>query len=366
LRNSLLFVLLTSNFLLINARGEGFPDSTLSRFDISASYHYGFIIAHRASIVSLQQDHTKSFELAFRKITNGNKTWQQLYHYPCVGLKYLFIDLGNPERLGNGQALVPFIDLILNKNPKAQISFNWGWGIGYIEKPFDKNNNYKDIAIGSHWNSVIAFSTDLKIKLLKKTFLNSGISLTHFSNGSAVTPNLGINVASVKIGITHGIGEGKPLLKDTLPPFQRHSRNSIYLAGGVKQIYPVYGPDYYVYILSASSLKQFTRKKAIGIGADLHYDGSIIHKLENDSVAADNFTYGMRAGLHGAYEFIFSDFSITVQMGGYIYNKLKSEGTFYHRLGLRYQFSKNYFACYNLKSHWAKADFFEWGIGRKF
>ena len=358
---------LTILFILISrpgkTNGASLPDSTLSSFDISANYHYGFIIAHRTTIVPLQQDHTKSFELAIRKNTFGKKTWQQLYHYPAVGLKYLFIDLGNPQHLGTGQALIPFIDLPLNKNERAKLSFNFGWGIGYIEKPFNKDNNYKNIAIGSRWNSAIGFSTDLKLKLLKKIFLNTGISLTHFSNGSLSTPNLGVNVASVKVGITHGLGKGKPFIRDSLPPFEKKIRNSIYAAGGVKQIYPVYGPDYYVFILSAARLKQFNRKKAIGFGIDVHYDESVTHKLKDDSVSDSGFTSGIRAGINCTYEFIFSDFSITEQFGGYIYSKLKSEGTFYNRLGLRYQFTKKYFACFNLKSHWAKADFFEWGIG---
>ncbi|MEP7170677.1 MAG: acyloxyacyl hydrolase [Bacteroidota bacterium] len=351
--------------LAVKANVKADPDSTLSSIDISASYHYGFIIAHRSSIVPLQQDHTKSFELTIRKITNGNKTWQQLYHYPAIGLKYLYINLGNPQQLGMGQALIPFIDLPFNKNKYAQLSFNFGWGIGYIQKPFNRINNYKNIAIGSRWNSAIGFSTDLKIKLLKKTFLNSGVSLTHFSNGSAATPNLGINVASVKIGLLHGFGEGKKYIKDSLPPFQKKFKTTVYIAGGVKQIYPVYGPDYYVCVLSAASLIQFTRKKAIGLGIDVHYDQSIVHKLHSDTIFVSGFKYGIRGGINGTYEFIFSDFSVTVAMGGYIYNKLVSDGTFYHRLGLRYQFTKNYFACFNLKSHWAKADFFEWGVGVK-
>jgi hypothetical protein len=361
-----LFVIL----LLQKANGQIMPDSSLGNFALSASYHYGFIIAHRESIVPFQQDHTKSFELDIKKHTYGRKEWQQIYYYPDIGIKYLFIDLGNPGQLGNAHALIPYLDLILNKNQNAQLSFNFGWGIGYIEKIFDTEYNYKNIAIGSHWNAALAFSTDFKLKLFKQTFLHSGISLTHFSNGSTVVPNLGLNVASVKIGITHNFGEKNLLIKDSLPPFERCYRNTFYVAGGIKEIYPVYGPDYYVVAFSATRLRQLTRKKAVGLGVDIHYDESLVYKLEGDSVNGDSdsnnsFSSNLRAGINGTYEFIFSDFSILVQMGGYVYNKVKSDGSIYNRIGLRYQFSKNYFACYNLKSHWAKADFFEFGIGMK-
>jgi hypothetical protein len=361
------FTALLFYFILATTKvfGGDPTDSTLSTFNISANYHYGFIIAHRSSIVPLQQDHTKSFELSIEKNTDGNRIWQQLYHYPTIGLKYLYIDLGNPQQLGIGQALIPFIDLRIYNNKTLQFTFNFGWGIGYIEKPFNKDYNYKDIAIGSHWNSSLDFSADLKFNLSKRSFLNTGLSLTHFSNGSVTTPNLGINVASVKIGITQAFGDARPIKKDSLPLFEKKSRNTFYIAYGTKQIYPVYGPNYNVYIFSATHLKQVNLKKAIGYGMDIHYDASLVQKLKNDSTLTNGNSDGIRAGINGTYEFIFSDFSITLQLGVYVYNKLKSDGAFYDRLGMRYQLSKNYFLCYNLKSHWAKADFFEFGIGMK-
>jgi len=67
LRNCFLSLLLLSNLLFAEAFAGGSSDSTCSSFDISALYHYGFIIAHRASIVALQKDHTKAFELTFRQ-----------------------------------------------------------------------------------------------------------------------------------------------------------------------------------------------------------------------------------------------------------------------------------------------------------
>ncbi|MEO5570542.1 MAG: acyloxyacyl hydrolase [Bacteroidia bacterium] len=360
-------VIITFVFLLLQkATGGTIPDSTLGTVAVSANYHYGFIIAHRQTIVPLQKDHVKGFELSVSMPATGKKNWQRLYNYPSIGLKYFCLDLGNESQLGFGQAIIPYFNFRFNKNENVQFNFQYGWGLGYIQRPFDAETNYKNVAIGSHWNAAISLSADMRLKLSGQTFLNSGLSLTHFSNGSAVVPNLGINIASVKVGVTQYLGICKRINRDSLPAFRPGFRNSIYLAGGVKQIYPVEGPDYYVWIFSGGCLKQFTRKSAAGLALDLHYDQSLPVKREENFLPADGIKYGTRAGISATYELIFSDFSMLIQMGGYFYNSYKPDGNFYNRLGWRYSFFKNYFACINLKSHWAKADFFEFGAGRNF
>jgi hypothetical protein len=51
--------------------------------------------------------------------------------------------------------------------------------------------------------------------------------------------------------------------------------------------------------------------------------------------------------------------------GYYLYNRYKDDGNIYSRLCLRYHFSDRYFAVLNLKSHFAKADYWEYGIGMR-
>ncbi|MBK9638656.1 MAG: hypothetical protein IPO63_12895 [Bacteroidetes bacterium] len=54
------------------------------------------------------------------------------------------------------------------------------------------------------------------------------------------------------------------------------------------------------------------------------------------------------------------------QMGMYTYNRYKEDGNIYNRLLLRYAFTKKAYASFGLKSHFGKADYFEWGLGLKF
>jgi hypothetical protein len=70
----------------------------------------------------------------------------------------------------------------------------------------------------------------------------------------------------------------------------------------------------------------------------------------------------VRPGIHGAYQLRIATIGLLFNLGFYPYTRYKNDGNFYHRIGLRY-YHERFFACVNLKTHYARADFFEWGLG---
>jgi len=139
-------------FLLVFIKG--FTQESINSFGLKETFHIGSILPHRSEVNEIIEGHSFAYELSFVKPTIGKKEWQQLYKYPQVGISGLFMNLGNPKELGNAYGVFSFIDMPLN-----QRKINWrlklGYGLGYIEKPFDKTTNYKNIAIGSHINALI-------------------------------------------------------------------------------------------------------------------------------------------------------------------------------------------------------------------
>jgi hypothetical protein len=357
-------ILIVSLMLLISLNSFGADnDSLSSRMALRVNMHHGFLIAHRPSMITMQQKHANAIEANIIMRTDGRHNWERLYAYPEIGVSVSVWDLGNESRLGKGFTAVPYIDFPLVYGNKTSFDLKFGWGLGYIEKRFDPDDNYKNIAIGSHINCVILIQPQFKYDLTHNVSLGAGLSLTHFSNGSYITPNLGINMASVVGSVSVGFGKKFSYNKSPLREFQKSRRISFYAAGSVKQVYPVGGPDYFAGILSGNWSKQFSRKSAYGIGIDLFYDESIYKKLEERNLTLDNSFQKFRAGLHGSYELTISDLSFTLNMGTYLYTKLKNDGKIYHRIGLRYRLNNNIFMCLNLKTHWGKADFMELGFG---
>lgn len=73
----------------------------------------------------------------------------------------------------------------------------------------------------------------------------------------------------------------------------------------------------------------------------------------------------MRPGFHVGHQLEFGHLSFINQMGVYLYAKDKSDGPVYLRTALRYKLSNKAIVNLALKTHWAKADFVEFGLGYK-
>jgi hypothetical protein len=137
-------------------------------------------------------------------------------------------------------------------------------------------------------------------------------------------------------------------------------------ATGVKEIYPPAGKKYFAYTISATAMKPVSHKVRLGFGLDWFYDLSLKQGFRNSNESiAGNFSI-VRSGIHFDNELMIARLAIVFQMGGYWLDHFKEDGHFYHRIGFKYKLNKHLFANLTLKSHFAKADFVESGIGWKF
>lgn len=342
-------------------------DSLSSAFSCSAHLHYGFLIAHRPMIVPLQRNHMSGFELNVAFPSNNKAPWREHYDYPETGLSFARWNTGNKEQLGAAWSLIPYVDFPLQRYRRSVFSLKFGWGIGYVEKIFDAETNYKNIAIGSHLNCALQLQPHFTFKVANKITAGGGLNITHFSNGSVATPNLGINLLGITLHAAYAPGfirSGSKRVRTEFTPLKRYT---VFVSASVKQTYPADGNYYSAFTLSGNRAKQISEKIAWGYGADVFYDDATAKKvLEQDGEVLQHRYESIRAGLHGSCELIVNRFTLSMSMGGYLYSKVKNDGMLYHRFGLRYQTRSNLFICMNLKSHWAKADFIEWGIGYRF
>ncbi|MCG3165227.1 MAG: hypothetical protein POELPBGB_00989 [Bacteroidia bacterium] len=355
-------------FLFIFFIHSSFAQSNLNGWSIGADAQYGFILSHRHSMGHLVRGHTPSFQITVSKQTIGNKYWQQHFRYPIIGYSFLFIDLKNNDQLGNAFALYPSITFTQNRQRKFMRYFKIGCGPGYISKVFDRVDNNKNNAIGSHINVFINFTYGFNWKPQRNLSIDGGLSFTHFSNASFTAPNLGINLPMLHLGASWNFNDGNIIYKkDSIaPPRERKWHYSVILSGGLKEISPAEGPKYGIASLNAEAIKPVSRKSRIGLGLDLFYDASLETKLKKDSADFSGMFAVVRPGLHFHYELKISEFSMFFDVGGYLYTRWKEDGYIYARPGIRYRVAKNILLGLALKTHYFKADFAEWGIGYEF
>lgn len=336
-------------------------DSTDGSWNIIIRGDYGFTIAHRPALQPLQEAHVKGFEITVSKPTAGSKYWHADFLYPEVGFTIAAFDLGSGI-LGRGIVAYPFIDFPLGKGCWNVFHFRYGMGLGYIENTFDAVDNIKNVAVGSHFNGVIHLDLHYTQRLAKNTSIEFGPAITHYSNGSVSLPNLGINLATFNLAFQHTFGKNQAIRKPEKVDANKNSRIHIYAGGFPKKIYPPDGESYFAITLSGLWCKPVNRKSTFGLGADVFYDNSIYPRIEAFGEEAPEKINNFRAGVYGSYQLAVGQLGLIFNMGYYLYNAWDNDGNFYHRIGLRYYFEK-IFLCVNLKSHYARADFFEFGAG---
>lgn len=360
-----MMIRLISFFLLLaNICFGSIADSTIAHFTLGIRGDYGFVIAHRPALRPLQEEHVKGFEISIARISHGKNSWEHDFLLPEKGVTLAIFNLGNPERLGYGFAIYPYLDFPLSKKETNKLIFRYGIGLGWVEKVFDSEKNYKNAAIGSHLNGVIHFDLHYETELTKKSRLEIAAAITHYSNGAYELPNLGINIPTFNLAYTRFIGEKRLISHQQYTESLPNSSWNVYIGGGVKKIYPPQGKQYTAGVLSVLRSMPIKTKASWGLGADIFYDNSLSARLKNSEATLKGTSDDLRLGFYGAYEIHAGKTGLLFNMGYYAFTRWKGDGNIYHRLGIRQYFNK-VFLCMNLKTHYARADFIEFGIGYK-
>lgn len=330
--------------------------------NLGFNWHRGYLVAHRPLVEGLRLNRINGFDISIGKRVSGKQDWHWEYGMPNTGIYFGIWDLGNKHQLGYSYSVIPYVDFSIHEGRVARLGLKFGWGIGVVENKFDAETNYKNVAIGSRVNNSILLHPTVGIKIAHAHSIKFGLSLTHYSNGSFETPNLGINVASATLGYSFQFNQDTIARKE---PVELKRSRSDFLFGSFfsKEVAPADGDKYAVATLFAERMWQTTNKFSFGGGIDIFFDKSLSQRSNYQE--EDGVLGLIRAGVHGGTEMHLGNTSIVLGIGSYLYSGIRSESV-YHRFGIRQKLNPRWSACLHVKSHWAKADFMEIGIGRTF
>lgn len=379
-RYSLLFIILLSSFAQSYAQ-SAYSDSKIESFkhkkfrsniQIEPRFYYGFIINHHTELEPFNA-HVPAFELTVLKDTYGKKSWERAHNYPFIGISFFYSSLSNHPAVGQAFALYPFITFPILRKEKDFLGFKIGFGLGYLTKTFDRLENYKNIAIGSHFNVAINLMAEYRRQLNASTSLSAGLSLFHFSNGSIASPNYGLNLPMVSVGFSKRISKPNNKIvsrKPTIPRFS-YRDNKIFVfnvmgAYASKNMGNVFGERYNVFLASVNVLKYFNEISSLGLSFDFSWDGSHVANLERKGIYDASVITVIRPGIAATYEMSISKLIMCGGVGFYWGGKDRSEGDVYEQLSLKYIFYKNVFVSVTLRAHAARAAFLAGGLGYRF
>ena len=349
-----------------HAAAQHRTDTSQPRSSVGVNLFYGFFIANQPKSLYLRDDHSRLIELNYFLPTTGRRQWEAESNFPRVGVGLLHGSTGSRQYLGTVTALYPFIHFPLLRTLRSETSFKLGAGFGWVQKPYNKETNYKNLMIGTHINAVIAMRMESEWAISSHLFVNVGLAFTHLSNGGIRLPNLGLNIPALSVGAR--------LATQSSQFAKRHSagllslkKTSLYLHANfaLKQVYPLESSLKPVYILIAELNRTLSNVSTISGGLNLSYDKSLFKEVVNAPTYIFNKDEPqLQASIYGGYEQVTGRLSIPVQFGVYIYNKY-AISTVYQMIGIRYKVSAKWTASVQLKTHFGKADYIQYGIGYK-
>jgi hypothetical protein len=248
-----------------------------------------------------------------------------------------------------------------------EISFRWATGLGYITKVWDLETNNSNRVIGSHFNA------NMRGHLMYHALLPRGVELsflagvTHYSNGNIKLPNLGVNCVEMGIGL--GFNKQRFLPPSAVPKQiseKPHPRRALELrySMGTKETSIIYRKRIFPATLSTRYFFRITPSSRWHGGLDLFFDqGRLYRDNPADVTERPNLSNSLDVGLHIGHELLIGRLHFVTELGVYAYSPGLFKGISYQRLGFKYSFHPQWNASVILKTHFSRADLFEWGLG---
>ena len=318
--------------------------------------------------------------------TKPNTCSDLIYGGAYQGIGFVHYSFDNQNEIGEPIALYLFQGARLATiSSLLSLNYEWNFGISTGWKPYNEHNNYYNISIGSKANAYLNANFYLNWMVSPQFDLNSGISLTHFSNGNTKFPNLGLNTLGLKVGLVYNFNResntlSKPVFRAPTPEFPRHISYDVVLFGswrrkgvdfGEKQVpspvaYPVFGFNF-------APMYNLGYKFRVGVSLDGVYDGSANVYTENYSTGRSHefikpsINKQLALGLSGRAEYIMPYFTVGVGLGANVIHGGGDLNSCYQILALKTEISRNSYihVGYSLQN-FETPNFLMLGIGFRF
>jgi hypothetical protein len=352
----------------LNGRGQngitGNPD-----WQIKPVISSGFIMVHRVTIGHLVKGYPTTYELNVSKPTFGHKLWHHENNKPDVGITLQCMDFRNPSELGYALTAAPYAEIPLNQELRpSRMILRLCWGVTYITKPFDIATNHKNIAIGSHVNAFVQFRWFWHLQLTNRLRLEPGITFTHASNGKSKNPNLGLNVMSLSAGFNYLLpSKTKPNLSKIDSSTRRKSKNELLAIAAIGFNQRNIGsPELKSYLYSLAYQRNVRNTHKFTTGVDVYYDQNYQYDYENKFGTKASGIDQMRMSARLGYAYNVGCISFPLEIGYYFFQRTNPDANLVSRLGVRYYSPYGFVAHFGLRTHFAVAYDFEYGIGYRF
>lgn len=306
--------------------------------------------------------------------TTGKQVWHHHHKLPYYGVGIHSLVFSNEEEIGYPNALYFFFGGPFSRKAKSSFDYEFSFGLSSNWKPYDAIDNPFNVAIGSYNNAYI----DARIKHLwyfsKRFSLDTGIRVTHFSNGAIKLPNSGINLIAPTIGIRYDVvaRNSKPVDPDELSENILTKEFNVIVASGKRSVRGTETPNQKMVELLNVSLEHLWpsgNKYKYGLGLDVGIDENRNLLIEGNEITIAGTSQQIFGGVSAIGQFRANRLGVQAEIGTEMYSSQEFHlpGNLYQRIGLRYYLFDNLITGINIKAkNFSVADYIEWSLGFSF
>jgi len=323
----------------------------------------GLLLAHKEELKYLNTGMYHSLELNYEKRVDGSHRWHDIYNYPSYGFSAIFSYHGDREKVGNSLSLSTFLSLpLVRVSGNHNINLRLAGGGVYVQNPFDPLENHRNLAISTHLNIFVQLMIEYGYRLNEDWDVSLGVKFNHFSNGSYLKPNTGINYAMVSAGLSRVFNRDQRAseIRDRYIP---KTEWNVMVTGSLRSPHINSNSQFGVGSLNFHFNRRFSRKFFATVGTDLVYNAANRRDLEIRYSKRPSRSDNFQLGIFGGVGMRFGQSSIVLTKGYTAVSYSGPTAGIYHRFAFRRQFRPDFFYHIGIFSNYFKANFLDVGLG---
>lgn len=298
----------------------------------------------------------------------GYTSWQRLFHAPYYGVGFSIGDFHNPDEVGTPNSGYGILGIPIFRIKKFEMYSEFQFGLAWNWKHYDAITNPKNMVVGGGMTVHLNIGLNAFCPITKNLDLGLGMNFLHFSNGGFERPNQGFNILAPSAELKYHFN-GRPNLKLLKPAGRLNRSNDLFfmLGYGDYQLSDHELDTNYFAIggISVIGFSQLSNAFRLGIGADMNYWFGL--NANPDGTPGPKNAENITIGFIVQPEVIIDKLTLVGGIG--IYALHRNYGNFnqtYQRLGVRYDFYKNYSVGVNIRAiNFMLAEFLEFNLGYK-
>ncbi|MBN2174520.1 MAG: acyloxyacyl hydrolase [Bacteroidales bacterium] len=346
--------------LTISAQNE--KEREKPYFILGSRLHYGFIIAHTKSIKEAAESNPIGIQVDLNWHFASDKAYNYCNCYPRLGLSLYYWDFMNDEILGQGFNIQGFAEPFIGAYHRLSFSFRPAFGLSFLNNPYHPEKNPENLCYSTRVSFVLLVNATMYFKITRQFLVNMSMNYNHVSNGGIKIPNKGLNYPSFSFGLEYAFSPlnfRKHSIKDQ-PEYNKKNRAILITILGFKGLQET-DKTYLVKGIIGQYGWQIGRQSIITGGMEFVQDDATKEKSTIYPNLSSNSQY--EASLTVGYKRLLGKFSLTFDLGGYVYYPDRMVDLIYQRYGAAFHINDHFFTGISIKAHRHVADFFDVRVG---